>query len=188
MVSSFHFVFRERDGKKIIFTKIFVKLIFHKNWREKKIYFFWRERKKIIGKKKFFVLICLQRGTKFQNVCGFFSKMKINNTGRGSFFLMNGFSIMSRQTRFVFFFQGCMGKKEPAWWNFVIFVFLVVVLVCFRGCFFMVFLSSKFLITWHISASIPLPNQYTFLCQFWIFLQFPVPMDHPDLDHKVRSK
>jgi len=63
------------------------------------------------------------------------SKMKINNTGR-DFFKWMVFQFC--QTRFVmFFFQGGGRKKEPAWWNFLIFCFsYVVVLVCFRGCFY----------------------------------------------------
>jgi len=49
---------------------------------------------------------------------------------------MNGFSILSDTICYVFF-QGGGRKKEPAWWNFLIFCFsYVVVLVCFRGCFY----------------------------------------------------
>ena len=73
---------------------------------------------------------------------------------------MNGFSILSDTICYVFFSRG-WEEKGTCLMKFLDFLFFLCCCSCmFRGCFYVFVL--QFLITQHISASILLPNQYTF--------------------------
>ena len=131
MVSSFHFVFRETGRKKrYIFAEGVIR-------REKKIidfFYLFAERHQIISEYEIKIRFHEKKNI---SECVFFWFPRWKLIIPGGIFLNEWFFNSVRHDLLCVFFQGGGRKKEPAWWNFLIFCFsYVVVLVCFRGCFY----------------------------------------------------